>query len=159
MTNVSTGFGLCAVAVAALAYPFVSSLAPSANANSVPTAVLAANAAAVAQVEPTIVWYGTYGGYCTSFTGGAVLRAWSDGTLEIKKLAVFAAADACSSAGPCSSPWFVISSPTSGFSAASDINFDERVDGADLGRLLADYGDAPRQDVPPTDCPLNLINP
>jgi hypothetical protein len=32
-------------------------------------------------------------------------------------------------------------------------------DGADLSQLLADFGDAPRQDIPPSDCPLNLINP
>jgi hypothetical protein len=75
MKYVSTGFGLCAVAVVALAYPFVSSLAPSAHANSVPDAALAESAAAAAQIEPTIVWFGTYGGYCTSFSGGAVLRA------------------------------------------------------------------------------------
>jgi F-type H+-transporting ATPase subunit a len=42
---------------------------------------------------------------------------------------------------------------------ASDINFDAKVDGADLGQLLADWGDAPRKDVPPSDCPLALINP
>jgi hypothetical protein len=41
----------------------------------------------------------------------------------------------------------------------SDINFDEKVDGADLGQLLADWGDAPRQNIPPSDCPLALINP
>jgi len=33
------------------------------------------------------------------------------------------------------------------------------VDGADLATMLADWGDAPRYDIPPSDCPLNLINP
>jgi hypothetical protein len=41
----------------------------------------------------------------------------------------------------------------------TDINLDAQVDGAGLGQLLADWGDAPRQDIPPSDCPLNLINP
>jgi hypothetical protein len=161
MKNLSTGTGLALLATAIVAYPFVnriSSVDQPAHA-SVPVAAIAAAATAQAQPEPTVVWYGTCGGYCTGFTGGAVLRAWSDGTLEIKKLGVFAAAEACSPTGPCSSPWFVISSPTSGFSAASDINFDERVDGADLAQLLADFGDAPRQDIPQSNCPLNLINP
>ena len=40
-----------------------------------------------------------------------------------------------------------------------DIVADYRVDGGDLGTLLANWGDAPRQDIPPSDCPLALINP
>jgi hypothetical protein len=28
-----------------------------------------------------------------------------------------------------------------------------------LATMLADWGDAPRYDIPPLDCPLNLINP
>jgi hypothetical protein len=53
----------------------------------------------------------------------------------------------------------VISDPAQGYTYRSDINFDAKVDGADLGQLLADWGDAPRQDIPPSDCPLALINP
>jgi hypothetical protein len=53
----------------------------------------------------------------------------------------------------------LISDSNQGFNAASDINFDEKVDGADLGTLLADWGNAPRQNIPPSDCPLNLVNP
>jgi hypothetical protein len=45
------------------------------------------------------------------------------------------------------------------FRAASDANADEKVDGADLGMLLSNWGDAPRVPFPPSDCPLNLINP
>ena len=29
----------------------------------------------------------------------------------------------------------------------------------DLAMLLGNWGDAPRHDIPPSDCPLNLINP
>jgi hypothetical protein len=59
----------------------------------------------------------------------------------------------------CTGDWQVVSTPAQGLNFRSDINFDSRVDGADLGALLADWGDAPRQDIPPSDCPLNLINP
>ena len=55
--------------------------------------------------------------------------------------------------------WFVISSPTEGMNAAADINFDEIVNGADLAMLLAQWGDAPRNPMPPSDCPLGLLNP
>jgi hypothetical protein len=112
--------------------------------------------------EPTIVWYGTYGGYYGTIAG-AIFRAWSDGTLEMKKISYFSpnTGDACNGAAgaPCSSPWLVISSPAAGYRAAADINADEKVDGADLTMILGNWGDAPRGPFPPSDCPLNLINP
>ncbi len=40
---------------------------------------------------------------------------------------------------------------------ACDLNGDGHVNGADLGLLLAAWGDAPRNDYPPSDCPLGLI--
>ena len=54
---------------------------------------------------------------------------------------------------------FLINDPAQGYSAASDSNFDAKVDGADLAMMLGNWGDAPRHDIPPSDCPLNLINP
>ena len=33
------------------------------------------------------------------------------------------------------------------------------VNGADLASILGNWGDAPRVPFPPSDCPLNLINP
>jgi hypothetical protein len=59
----------------------------------------------------------------------------------------------------CSGPWKVISSPTQGLKAASDSNADEKIDGEDLAAVLSNWGDAPRVPFPPSDCPLNLINP
>jgi hypothetical protein len=162
MKNISTGFGLCVAAAAALAYPFVSSLAPNANASAV-TAAAAVSTAATGQTTPTIVWYGL------SPSGGssAVLyRAWSDGRIEGQ----YGNFDYNYNL-PCGDPnrvrwnsfscgtWNVISTPAQGLTYRSDINFDEKVDGADLGQLLADWGNAPRQDIPPSDCPLALINP
>jgi hypothetical protein len=56
VTNLSNGTGLALLAAAIVAFPFVSSLAPNANAVGVgPTAVPAVVAAATAQGAPTIV--------------------------------------------------------------------------------------------------------
>jgi hypothetical protein len=162
MKSVSTGFGLCVAAAAALAYPFVSSLAPNANASTV-TAAAAVTTAATGQTGPTIVWYGVTIGQDAS---SCVFRAWSDGRVEGKRGFI-----SCNSslsgqrwfgvgiAEQCGSDWVVVSDPAQGLTYRSDINFDEKVDGADLGQLLADWGNAPRQDIPPSDCPLALINP
>jgi hypothetical protein len=59
----------------------------------------------------------------------------------------------------CQEPWIVVSDPSEGYAYRSDINADQLVNGADLATMLADWGDAPRYDLPPSDCPLNLINP
>ena len=166
MKNISTGFGLCVAAAAALAYPFVNSLAPNANASAV-TAAAAVSTAATGQATPTIVWYGV-----AEIPGGTgegaaqcVYRAWSDGKIEMRRVRPtqrygnYLACQNTQDDQPCASPWYVISDPAQGLTYRSDINFDSKVDGADLGTLLADWGDAPRQDIPPSDCPLNLINP
>jgi len=94
--------------------------------------------------------------------GGALLmQNGSDGTVEIKKIEQFSTSpsSACGSAGLCASPWIVISSPTQGYRAAADINADQIVDGVDLASVLGNWGDAPRVPFPPSDCPLNLVNP
>ena len=157
MKNISTGTGLAIVAAAALAYPFISSLAPNANASAVTAAVAAVSTAATAQTGPTIVWYGMSMG---GVGDGILTRAWSDGRIEA--LAVSRQFINCSPSTPTVVPcgsWQVLSTSNQGYSAASDINFDSKVDGADLGQVLAMWGDAPRQDIPPSTCPLNLINP
>ncbi len=91
-----------------------------------------------------------------------ILRAWSNGMIEGRWIEVYDVDPHCfgiRDAADCSNlrGWFVISSPNEGLNAAADINFDERVDAADLGQLLAAWGDAPRNDYPPSDCPLGLI--
>jgi hypothetical protein len=165
MKNISTGFGLCVAAAAALAYPFVSSLAPSANANAVTAAASAVSTAATAQTGPTIVWYGISPPEANSGGRfmGAMFRAWSDGRIEYKPYAQREAFSAQSCelylGNPPGCGWLVFSDPAQGLTYRSDINFDAQVDGADLGQLLADWGNAPRQDIPPSDCPLNLVNP
>jgi hypothetical protein len=160
MKNISTGFGLCVAAAAALAYPFVSSLAPSANAVGVSSVAPAVAAAALAQdpPEPTIVWYGVSG----TFEYQHLYRAWSDGRVEARRInspVGGGSSSWCNQGGHCLSPWFVVSDPAQGLTFDADLNFDQAVDGADLGMLLAKWGPAPRNPVPPSDCPLALINP
>lgn len=65
----------------------------------------------------------------------------------------------CNDTLHCKSGWIVVNDPAEGYAAASDLNFDQQVDGADLGQLLASWGDAPRHTIAPSECPLNLINP
>jgi hypothetical protein len=152
--NISTGFGLALFAGAIVTHTLVTNLASTANASAVTAAASAVSAAATAQAGPTIVWYG--------YDSGAMWRAWSDGRIETRF-------GFWNSVGGCFrlvtttcdeyGGWVVFSDPAQGLTYRSDINFDAKVDGADLGQLLADWGDAPRQDTPPSDCPLNLVNP
>ena len=123
---------------------------------STPRAMAAAPAVAPGGGEPTIVWYGTV---CSESNATAmVFRAWSDGTVEGKKVRV-CITPSCDCAFNCTgNNWSVISTPTEGLNAAADINFDEVVNGADLASLLAKWGDAPRNPMPPSDCPLGLLN-
>jgi hypothetical protein len=163
MKNISTGFGLCVAAAAALAYPFVSNFASTANASAVTAAASAVSTAATAQTGPTIVWYQAIG----LPPKMALYRAWSDGRVELRTVERQDSAYNGSSYSvwcdpsysPCVTPWTVVSDQAQGLTYRSDINFDEQVNGADLGQLLADWGNAPRQDIPPSDCPLALINP
>ena len=120
--------------------------------------------------EPTIVWYDSYTSTLLKNPDGEnynrvlLFRAWSDGTVEGKTLRY----DTESAANNCwgitegsnclnTQGWFVISSPTEGLNAAADINFDEIVDGADMGLLLGNWGKAPRSPIPASDCPLGLM--
>ena len=154
MKNISTGTGIALLAGAIIAHPILDRVVPKADVGA--TLAAAAVAAATAQVVPTIVWYGVSQG--SDYTG-VVTRAWSDGRVE--SLAFDRRFVNCSQ-GPTlisSCGWQVLSTAAQGYNFRSDINFDSKVDGADLGALLADWGDAPRHDIQPSDCPLNLINP
>ena len=132
-----------------------------------PVAVAAAPAPVAVEQgpeEPVIVWYGaSQSGYAA--TGyfpddgeayAILFRGWSDGTVEVRKICT---GRQCSNQIGSISDWILIASPTEGMSAAADINFDEQVDGADLAFLLSRWGDAPRNPMPPSDCPLGLLNP
>ncbi|MEN9641781.1 MAG: hypothetical protein RIR77_970 [Planctomycetota bacterium] len=160
MKNISTGTGLCVLGLCLASYPIIDRVMPRAEAGA--THVAAVVAAATAQVppEPTIVWYS----WSTNLYNEVyvLVRAWSDGKVEMRRVNGQAGSNTfCSPTAtlPCVGEWLVISDPNSGYNASADINFDSKVDGADLGQVLAMWGDAPRQDIPPSTCPLNLINP
>ena len=130
------------------------------NFTSTPRAMAAAPAGAPGDGEPTIVWYEVEPTINNSYTESHLLyRGWSDGTVEVRVYGDNLHDYACSGMPTsCVSSWRVISSPTEGLNAAADITFDEVVDGQDLAVLLARWGDAPRNPMPPSDCPLGLLN-
>ena len=141
------------------------------NFQSTPQAIAAAPVAAAAAVEhgpeePTIVWYGLSHVDNYGSDGGTLqhllYRAWSDGTVERKSIGVGTITNGqqCNdNPAPCMGSWVVVSSPTEGMNAAADINFDGVVNGADITMVLGFWGDAPRNPMPPSDCPLGLLNP
>ncbi len=155
------GVGLCMIGGAMMMQN--GQQANAATAVSIPVAAAAVTAAAHTQAggEPTVVWYGVSSpSNYFSTTPPILLRAWSDGTIEAKRISFESNFGPCSPETVfCTSDWEVISSPTEGFKAAADINADEMVDGSDLTMILANWGDAPRVPFPPSDCPLNLVNP
>jgi hypothetical protein len=156
------GVGLCMIGGALL---MQNGQQAHAAAGSMPAAATAVAAAANAQAGPTVVWYGIVqnprfigNGQCgcvQSLEYSVLTRAWSDGRVEAKKLCVGDSCGAAISGGA----WFTVNDPNSGYRTAADINADEIVDGADLASVLGNWGDAPRVPFPPSDCPLNLINP
>ena len=163
MKNISTGFGLCAIAATVALYPVLDRFAPISKEAHAGVPVSAITSAVMGQAAPTIVWYQVspqmQDGYYHPFV--CIYRAWSDGRIEFRRVNGPSTGDAfCAANGPtCASPWFLLSDSSQGYSAASDSNFDSKVDGTDLSMLLGNWGDAPRHDIPPSDCPLNLINP
>ena len=164
MKNVSTGFGLCIVGLGIAAWPVLDRLMPQANAVGVGPVAPAVAAVSLAQdpPAPTIVWYGlsSYGYWGSGLPTQdwtVVARAWTNGRVEIKRTRFVY--NSCSVAPQCEEPWVVVSNPSQGLTFDADLNFDQAVDGVDLGMLLGKWGPAPRNPVPPSDCPLALINP
>ncbi len=170
MKQLSTGTGLAVLGISAIACVVLSGSrlgsGTQALANSpVPTAIATAT---LAQTTATIVWYGVVqntrhanvsnscGNVCNqSFEFMIVARAWSDGTIEAKKIATGSDYNSALAIGS----WTVVSTANEGQAAFADLDFNAEVDGGDLAMVLLNFGDAPRQDIPPSDCPLNLINP
>ncbi len=110
--------------------------------------------------EPTIVWYGTTKGKVPDYNNQhcwELLRAWSDGVVEARPFYVHTydcESDTYNTAG-----WRVISHPNEGLAARSDLNDDENVNINDLLTMLDDWGPAPANVIPPSDCPLAMILP
>ena len=157
---------LCGVGLCLIGGALMMQSGAQAQAAGVPAAITAAVASgAHAQAGPTVVWYGVVqnqrfvgNGSCgciQSYEYSVLARAWSDGRVEAKKLCT---GDNCGG-GVSGGDWFTVNDPTTGYRAIADINADELVAGVDLAAVLGNWGDAPRVPFPPSDCPLNLINP
>jgi hypothetical protein len=157
MKNVSTGAGLCVLGLCIVGYPLVDRISTRAEAGVQAAGVVAVAALAQDPPAPTIVWYGTG----PSNTGATlVFRAWSSGRIEVRAGNLSGNSNGtCGWVDTCFAGWQVISDPAQGLTFDADLNFDQAVDGVDLGMLLGKWGPAPRNPVPPSDCPLALINP
>jgi hypothetical protein len=162
MKNISTGTGIALLAGAIVAYPIIDRVMPRAEAGATHVAAVVAAATVQNPPEPTIVWYGmahsplNYNNGDTTYGYTIFARAWSDGKVEMKKVC---SGNSCSDQITDLAVWFVVNNPAQGLTYRSDINFDSNVDGSDLAQVLNDWGNAPRQDIVPSTCPLNLINP
>jgi hypothetical protein len=153
MKNISTGAGLVVLGLGISLHPLVAGLVAQAIA-SAPVAVASAPAV---QAGPTVVWYGVQPG--VRGLERDIYRAWSDGTIEMKRVRTWNGEIDCAPSIGCQTGWILITTAQAGYRAAADTNADETVDGVDLAAVLNSWGDAPRSPFPPSDCPLNLINP
>ena len=150
---------LCGVGLCLIGGALMMQSGNSAQAGSM-TAAAAVASTANAQVTPTIVWYGlssaatnwVYQAASLHENLGVLARAWSDGRVEARTYSVGCGVSPCGG-------WVTVSDPNEGFRAIADVNADELVDAIDLASILSNWGDAPRVPFPPSDCPLNLINP
>jgi hypothetical protein len=174
---------LCGVGLCMIGGAMMMQNGQQAHAAGVPAAAAMVASTANAQAGPTVVWYSASAPRyyreervdpSKGFDLQYLYRAWSDGTVEYRTVrrqveTWVAGCDSCSynlqashyceDVGQCLSPWIVCASPNEGFKAAADIDGDQFVDGVDLASVLGNWGDAPRVPFPPSDCPLNLINP
>ena len=119
--------------------------------------VAVATASVTGPSEPVIVWYGTGTGNSTGNDGANIgyyhlLRAWSDGTIEAKRMKV--RADDC---GSSVCDWTVISSPQ--MACRTDINGDGSVELGDLLAVLSQWGEqATCPNTVQLQCGLGLPN-
>jgi hypothetical protein len=140
--------GMLTIAVCMLTAKFVFESEPEAQ----------ANYAMAGDPEPTIVWYGTIGTGESFVDHHYLYRAWSDGVVEHKNIRINFSGQ-CSGGVNCTGGWIVVSHPNEGRAAMSDINGDEDVDVLDLLTVIERWGPAPHNFIPPSDCPLAMINP
>ena len=145
-------FGAMTVAICLMAFNMVGGKSQEANAS------MNTGSDYRSGVEPTIVWYGTSEMWDGNYhpDGWALIRAWSDGVVEAKKIDYIYNQN-CEYNTGCG--WRVISDPNEGLAALSDLNDDAVVDINDLLKIVDDWGPAPPNVIPPSDCPLAMINP
>lgn len=153
------GTGLCMIGGAMLLQQ-----TPQANATaSVPSfASTAIVASATTQTAPTVIWFGVTSGernnnsaYSTTYH-----RLWSDGRQEMRVVWFNILVDCSDLVIPCSTNfnWIEVPPPPSGNGLAcrTDINGDRRIDGADLGLMLGDWGSSGSCEPQPTYPCLDL---
>lgn len=161
MKQLSTGTGLAVLGLSGIACVLLAGGRTDTPAHAATPPVAAIASSAMAQTAPTIVWYGVtstaYNSYNNEKYMTTLARAWSDGRMEIRRIRH--GYDLCSGDMICETPWVLVSDANQGYAAFADLDLNSEVDGGDLAMVLLNYGDAPRQDIPPSDCPLNLINP
>ena len=123
--------------------------------------VAVATASVTGPSEPVIVWYGTSNGTaptssCSSLCGHYhLLRAWSDGLVEAKRVTVQSNALGCQTPSTCS--WLPVSSAQ--MACRTDINGDGEVELEDLLAVLSQWGgQATCPDTVQLQCGLGLPN-
>ena len=133
------------------------------RAEAVPSAVVNAG-----PDEPVIVWFGTTqtsGGYSVNTTQN-FFRLWSDGRLEIRTVLLRPLDEVICGAtlvqplnlcgtgtqSPIDTGWLELPPPPGGdgFACRTDINGDRTVNAADLGLLIAQWGEGVSCDPQPT---------
>lgn len=157
------GTGLCMIGGAMLLQQ-----TPHANATaSVPSfASTAIVAAATTQTTPTVIWMGVSTTYTEAtfynpygLTVTFYHRLWSDGRQEVRKvLMVFQPCGQLNFDCSPTTDWLDVPPPPSGNGLAcrTDINGDRRIDGADLGLMLGDWGSSGSCEPEPTYPCLDL---
>jgi hypothetical protein len=118
--------------------------------------VAVATASVTGPSEPVIVWYGTasHSSYQFEPNSPVLLRAWSDGTIEGFKMT---SGSECNPLTPCSSGWFVISTPQ--MACRTDVNGNGEIEFGDILAVLNQWGDqATCPDTVQLQCGLGLPN-
>ena len=124
--------------------------------------VAVATASVTGSSEPVIVWYGTgtnSNAYESNVDFGEgyyhLIRAWSDGTVEAKRIDVWDDVACQDNGGGCD--WFVIS--TAQMACRTDINGNGEIEFGDLLAVLNQWGDqATCPDTVQLQCGLGLPN-
>ena len=141
---------------------FTVALKPAPQPASIPQAepVAVATASVTGPSESVIVWYGTgSSGSAGSSTDSYyhLLRAWSDGTVEFKRISVVSSSCSNASTGRECGDWTVISSPQ--MACRTDINGNGEIEFGDLLAVLNQWGDqATCPDTVQLQCELGFPN-
>lgn len=132
------GLGLCTIGLGLL-------FGPRDLAQAAPAPAMAV----AGQAAPTVVWMHSYMG------GGEgwhyLFRGWSDGRIDIA-VVPYSYQSSCTNTPSLFCGWKTIQGTEFGFACAADLDHDGKVDGSDLGQLLATWGPVSCVEVPPVEC-------